>query len=83
MIGSFPIHKDFKRNLFWRRKFLKDACFVPGVKKALLDECAANPLFYINYFGCTHDPRLKFPVQPFIAYEFQDEAIMDIITAIR
>jgi hypothetical protein len=81
--GSFPIHKDFKRNLFWRRKFLKDACFVPGVKKALLDECAANPLFYINYFGCTHDPRLKFPVQPFIAYEFQDEAIMDIITAIR
>ena len=47
---AFPIHKDVYKNLFWRRKFLRDACFVPGVKGALLSECESNPLFYINYF---------------------------------
>ena len=80
---AFPIHKDVHKNLFWRRKFLRDACFVPGVKGALLSECESNPLFYINYFCCTYDPRRKNPVMPFIAYGFQDEAILDLIDAMK
>ena len=48
-MSDFPIYKDAKRNLYWRRKFLRDANFVPGVKGALKAECAKNPLFYVNY----------------------------------
>ena len=79
---DFPLHKDIERNLFWRRKFLRDANFVPGLKGALKAECAKNPLFYVNYFCYTHDPRRKTPILPFITYEFQDGAIMDLVASI-
>ena len=48
------------------------------------DACAADPLFYICTFGYTHDARAEpFKKLPFILYDFQKEAFMEIIGAIN
>lgn len=45
--------------------------------------CGADPLFFINAFVYTYDPRKKScPVVPFITYPFQDVAILELADAI-
>lgn len=49
----------------------------------LRDVCAEDPLFYVNTFCWTYDPRKQFPHQPFITYGFQDEGLLDLHEAIE
>lgn len=50
---------------------------------ALRKMCAEDPLFFINTFIFTYDPRKKeCPLVPFITYQFQDIAILELIDAI-
>lgn len=44
--------------------------------------CKRDPLFYINTFVWTHDPRLEDTTLPFITYEYQDQMVKDILAAI-
>jgi len=51
--------------------------------QALWKMCAEDPLFFINTFVYTYDPRKSTcPVVPFITYPFQDIAILELINAI-
>ena len=48
------------------------------------EACAADPLFYICAFGYTHDARAEpFKKLPFILYDFQRKAFLEILDAIN
>lgn len=88
MLRSYPwydlVPKDLDANLALRiavmREAAKDRQFAAAVKQM----CAEDPLFYMNMFGWTYDPRdTRMPRKPFITYtEFQDEAIDEFLDAI-
>lgn len=48
--------------------------------------CSRDPLFYYNTFVFTYDPRLEEvglnPAIPFITYDYQDRAILELLNAI-
>ena len=85
---SFPFNhrvpKGIRENLEFRaevhRRVVADSKYAEAIKEA----CAKDPLFFINTFGWTFDPRQEpFPKLPFILYEFQESAVKDIIEAIN
>ena len=46
--------------------------------------CARDPLFWVNSFVWTYDPRLKQSVVPFVTYaSYQDETILAIVDSIE
>jgi hypothetical protein len=56
----------------------------------LRDACAQDPIFFMNAFGWTYDPRgttpdgkRPFPKLPFILYDFQEEALLELIDHIN
>jgi hypothetical protein len=52
----------------------------PEYAQVIIDACSRDPLFFINGFGYTDDPRAEpFTKLPFILYPFQEEAILDLI----
>lgn len=44
--------------------------------------CKRDPLFYINTFSWTVDPRLKYTVIPMITYGYQDEGLLAVLSAV-
>lgn len=81
------IPKEIKANLEWRsnvmRRVIKDPKCVEFYKEA----CANDPLFFLNGFGWTYNPKrlvhgkVRAKV-PFILYPFQEEAILDLFDSI-
>ena len=74
---------DIRENLKWRakvhRRTMEDVAFVEVLRNA----CAQDPIFFINGFCWTYDPRRKpFPKLPFILYDYQKTALIDIIDAL-
>jgi hypothetical protein len=77
------IPKDQKKNLRWRQKALARALDDVEYADALRQACMQDPLFFLNGFGWTYDPRrTPFPKLPFILYDFQEDAILEIVRAI-
>jgi hypothetical protein len=77
------IPKTLKENLEWRRDILQAVVDDPSVIELIIDACSQDPLFFINGFCWTYDPRNEEnPKLPFILYPFQEDAVMDIIAAI-
>ena len=76
------VPKDVEANLAFRKELI--AFGNQGIKEkaTLLGMCAEDPLFYVNAFCWTYDPRLKVSTIPFITYPYQDEAINRIIQSI-
>ena len=78
------VPKGIVANLEWRRgvylRMGEDPDFAEVVKQA----CARDPVFFLNGFGWTYDPRRK-PIHklPFILYDFQEEAILEILAAVN
>ena len=71
-------------NLRWRKlvheRVLDDPSFADAIKQA----CAQDPIFFINGFCWTYDPRRKpFSKIPFILYKFQEDALLEICDAIN
>ena len=76
------VPKDFFANLKFRREMIK-----LGVSDSLAAEelwimCSRDPLFYINTFVWTYDPRKTPAALPFITYDYQDEAFVEVFRAI-
>lgn len=82
----WPVIKDMRSNLSFRRRLIQAAAKSRELKETLWTMCARDTLFYVNVFCFTHDPRLatdgKYPIVPFITYEFQDEAIYQMEQAL-
>lgn len=78
------VPKEIRANLRWRsivhRKVIDDPSYVD----VICDACSRDPLFFINGFAYTHDPRREpFTKLPFILYKYQENAILEIIKAIN
>lgn len=77
------VPKNIKENLQWRQRIFSRVMLDPSFASVVKDACFKDPIFFINGFGWTYDPRAKpFTRIPFILYDFQEEAILDVINAI-
>lgn len=80
-IGLVP--KDFYANLEFRRQLLIRAEDDRKFQHGLRVMCQHDILFYVNAFGWTYDPREDDCKElPFITWEFQDQAFLEVKRAI-
>lgn len=78
------VPRDRIANLKWRRKVYQRMGDDPSFATAIKQACALDPIFFFNAFCWTYDPRLE-PIHkvPFILYDFQEEALLEILAAIN
>lgn len=80
------VPKRLSANATWRRDLYTRAARDKGMQRTLRQMCSEDLLLYINLFTCTHDPRLMNrglnPTVPFITYQYQDTAALEIGNAI-
>ena len=81
---NYQVPKDIRENLRWRAnvhsRVMDDVDYADMIREA----CSQDPLFFVNGFGWTHDPRQQpFTKLPFVLYEYQERAILEIIEAIN
>lgn len=80
--NGLPYPTDFKANVEFRIKVI-NICSVRGPSQdAMIRRVVADPCCFIDLFCCTKDPRRNPDVLPFILYDFQRTAVMDIVDAI-
>lgn len=79
------VPKDLEENLRHRRKWLEIGSSSREAAETIWQFCKADPLWYWNTWCWTFDPRIKHgrTELPFITYPYQDQALLDIINAIR
>lgn len=78
------VPKELRANLRWRQQVHKRVADDPAFAEVIKQACKCDPLFFLNGFGWTYDPRREpFSRIPFILYDFQEEAVLQIIRAIR
>lgn len=71
-------------NVLFRKRVILAAASDPEVRLALWICCKRDVLFFFNVFLWTYDPRRKGNKWlPFITYDYQDEAIAEIVKAIE
>lgn len=76
--------KNRLANLRFRKRLLQLAAEDPENAKDLIAMCSRDPLFYINCFCYTFDPRSRtVPTIPMVTYDFQDDAILGILDAAK
>lgn len=89
-IESLPYYKyvpkGAREQARFRRMMLVEASGSEVVRRELWQMCARDPLFFINTFCHTYDPRLiqehQSPVVPFNTYPFQDNVVLELLNAI-
>lgn len=89
-IHSLPYYKyvpkGARAQARFRQMILVEASGSEVVRRQLWQMCAVDPLFFINTFCYTFDPRkiggTSTPVLPFNTYPFQDETIIDLVNAV-
>lgn len=52
-------------------------------RKRIKKMCEEDILFFVNVFCWTYDPRKKIKIVPFIAYPYQEDAILDMVDSIE
>ena len=80
------VPSDLVENLRWRAKAHRRAIEDIAFKGVLREASAADPIFFMNAYGWTYDPRGKtpdqkraFPKLPFILYPYQEDALLELI----
>ena len=77
------VPKDVEGNLRWRQAILRRVNENPAFAEVVWQACALDPLFYINTFVWTYDPRRKpFARLPMILHPFQEEGVLEVLEAI-
>jgi hypothetical protein len=78
--GEFykKVPRDLAGNLDYRKRIVKLCDSDAGHRRAALEMCRLDILYYINTFVWQFNPRKKggLEVAPFITWDFQDEAII-------
>lgn len=81
------VPKSWKENLKYRKhRVIRWASGKPDRQQYLWTACSQDPLYYINTFGTTFDPRPPYaehPIIPFITFDWQDDFIIALIWAIE
>lgn len=77
------IPRGINENLRWRLNAIEKAFTDHRFANAMYGACAADPVFWLNGFCWTYDPRVQpFLKVPFILFDYQVEALSDILDAI-
>lgn len=78
------VPKDVPGNLRYRRRVLRAGYNSDAVAEELWIACKRDPLFWINTFVWTYNPRVfpKITTRPMVTYPFQDDALWDMLKAI-
>lgn len=80
---AHKIPSDMEGNLRWRAAVHRRVLEEPDYADIIRDACSKDPLFFLNGFGWTYDPRrVPFSKLPFILYPFQQDAVMRLINAV-
>lgn len=74
--------KEFYANLKFREELIRLGCEGKEEARELWIMCARDPLFYINTFVWTYDPRKEPSALPMITWDYQDEGIIEVLSAI-
>lgn len=77
------VPKTLVDNMQYRIDLIAQAEKDPVIQQILMKRSAADPIFWINSFGYTYDPRLSMPNIPFLTYKYQDDYILDVIKCIE
>lgn len=77
------VPKTYSENLSFRVAYKKKINSDPVFAEIVREQCKKDILFWINAFCWTHDPRVYPSKLPFITYEFQDKAILEMVDAIQ
>ena len=78
----YNVPREFMANIKWRQTALKDAANSASARAAIRKACADDPLFFLNTFAWTYDPRKAEKRIPFTTYPYQDEAIMRLVKCV-
>jgi hypothetical protein len=76
------VPKEFYANLKFREEMITLGSESIDNARQLWIMCARDPLFYINTFVWTYDPRKDPSALPMITYDYQDEGITEVLSAI-
>jgi hypothetical protein len=76
------VPKTYLDNLRYRKKVVELGYESESAAEELWIACARDPLFWVNTFGYTYDPRRPSSAQPFITYGYQDDLIIQICNAL-
>jgi hypothetical protein len=83
------IPKDLAGNAKWRSDIHQKVLDNPDYADVLWEICSQDPIFLMNGFAWTYDPRSKigekrlpFPKLPFILYPFQEDALLRLVNSI-
>ena len=75
---------DLKKNLEFRKKIYARVRTDRKFAKHIIDGCRKDPIFFINTFCWTYDPRKEpFSRIPMILYDFQEEAVLVIANSLN
>ena len=78
------VPRDIQENMAWRSRVYKRVMDDPDFASVIVEACKKDPLFFINGFAYTYDPRRRpFSKIPLILYPFQEDAILKLIRAIN
>jgi hypothetical protein len=77
---------DPTQNLLFRRGILRELCRSQSLGQHMRELCAQDPLFWINAFSWTYDPRAlqraQPPSQPFITWPLQESLLLETLAAV-
>ena len=74
---------DIRDNLRWRAGVFKKVMESPNYAAVIRDACAADPIFYVNGFLYTYDPRAQpYTKIPFVLYPYQRDGLLELFDAI-
>ena len=76
MIAPKIENKRFRVNVLQK-------CEDPNVRAMVLEKCKRDPIFWIDTFAWTNDPRLNKSDLPFVTYDYQEETILKLIDDIE
>jgi len=80
------VPREHWANVEYRREVLQLAGSDKLAAEQMLAMCSEDPLFYINTFCYTYSPKDSisgYPITPFVTYDFQNEAIMELLSCIN
>jgi len=76
------VPKDPKANLAFRKELIQMGSTDKKAAEELYIMCSRDILFYINAFCWTYDPRVGDGTLPFLTYDFQNTALLEMEDAI-
>lgn len=85
-VGEFypGVPKRLEENIFFRHKLVLEGTRDPAKGRELWNACQADVLFFFNAFLWTYNPKKRGQkVLPFVTWDFQDAAILEVKRAIH